>query len=281
VPLPITATWIAIHAEGAHVPGRRHPSACFAPRMSDVERAFAFMRRGDILGTNEQAWRFGTAVSTPELPLRHDSNYLLLECDGPAEEVARDAERAQTELGHRMILVPDEGRGARLAPDFKGLGWEVARFLVMVHRRPPARPVDTSIVDEVADVDLRQARELNNRQYPWATPEVTRQQLEARRMNPLECRYFAVRVNGFPVSFTDLYLECDTGQVEAVATLEEHRGRGYARAVVTRAVEEARRAGATFVFLVADAEDWPKELYRKLGFDEAGRYFKFSRVVAA
>ena len=27
--------------------------------------------------------------------------------------------------------------------------------------------------------------------------------------------------------------------------------------------------------LVADYEDWPKELYRRLGFDELGYYVKF------
>ena len=41
------------------------------------------------------------------------------------------------------------------------------------------------------------------------------------------------------------------------------------------AIAEARRSGADFVFLVADANDWPKELYGKLGFDEVGHYTKF------
>jgi hypothetical protein len=29
------------------------------------------------------------------------------------------------------------------------------------------------------------------------------------------------------------------------------------------------------VFLVADDDDWPKEMYAKLGFEEAGRTFQF------
>jgi ribosomal protein S18 acetylase RimI-like enzyme len=84
-------------------------------------------------------------------------------------------------------------------------------------------------------------------------------------------------VDGEPVSFTNLYLDGDTAQVEAVATLEAHRGRGYAKAVVARAVAEAEAAGATWIFLVADAEDWPQEMYRKLGFDGVGYYWRFSR----
>jgi hypothetical protein len=40
-------------------------------------------------------------------------------------------------------------------------------------------------------------------------------------------------------------------------------------------VAEAQRAGCDFVFLVSDAEDGPQELYRRLGFDDVGRYVKF------
>ncbi len=47
-----------------------------------------------------------------------------------------------------------------------------------------------------------------------------------------------------------------------------------------RAADEARRAGAELVFLVADDEDWPKELYGKLGYDELGRVYEFLRAQA-
>jgi hypothetical protein len=44
---------------------------------------------------------------------------------------------------------------------------------------------------------------------------------------------------------------------------------------VLRAAAEARSSGADLVFLVADADDWPKELYGRLGFDTIGRLTKF------
>jgi ribosomal protein S18 acetylase RimI-like enzyme len=77
------------------------------------------------------------------------------------------------------------------------------------------------------------------------------------------------------VSYTDLYVDGADAQVEDIGTLPEHRGRGYASAVVLAAIAAARNKGAEFVFLVADKEDWPKELYRRLGFDELGYYVKF------
>ena len=57
-------------------------------------------------------------------------------------------------------------------------------------------------------------------------------------------------------------------------TLPEFRNRGLARSVVSKAIEEGRRIGADLVFLTADANDWPKELYRKLGFDEIGYLYE-------
>lgn len=65
--------------------------------------------------------------------------------------------------------------------------------------------------------------------------------------------------------------------LEDVATLAAHRNRGLARAVVLRAVEEAQMAGADLVFLVADENDWPKGLHRRLRFDPAGLTFGFLR----
>ena len=53
----------------------------------------------------------------------------------------------------------------------------------------------------------------------------------------------------------------------AFESLEGYRGRGFGRAVVLAASDAARAAGADLVFLVAVDEDWPKELYGKLGFD--------------
>jgi GNAT superfamily N-acetyltransferase len=60
-------------------------------------------------------------------------------------------------------------------------------------------------------------------------------------------------------------------------TLEEFRGRGLATVVVGRAVAAARASGHDLVFLDALEEDWPKELYRTLGFAEIGRIWDFVR----
>ena len=76
--------------------------------------------------------------------------------------------------------------------------------------------------------------------------------------------------DGRPVSTGQLHSDVRVAEVDDVATLEPYRGRGYASAVVLRAVEEALAAGNELVFLVADDEDWPKQLYGRLGFEPIG-----------
>ena len=244
----------------------------------DLARAWAFMRRGDTRGTVERPFRFGTFVFTPELPLRYDSNFLYvdgLQPETTAVELRSEADRlfADAGLGHQAVLFPDAAAGERLAPEFAG--WEVHRSVVMVHRRDGPR-IDTSIVEEVDEPTLRPARAEQIATMPWGRADVVEQLLDARRLLArwVSVRCFAVRADGEVASYADLYHDGAEAQVEDVATLERYRGRGYAKAVVMRAVEEARRAGAEFVFLVADEDDWPKELYRRLGFDVVGRYVK-------
>ena len=86
-----------------------------------------------------------------------------------------------------------------------------------------------------------------------------------------------MRAAGEVVSAADLFSDGRTAQVEDVVTSPEQRGRGYASAVVLRAVAEAKRTGHDFVFLIADDADWPKELYTRLGFAPLGRKWTFLR----
>lgn len=132
-------------------------------------------------------------------------------------------------------------------------------------------------MDEVREADLRPGRTAEILRFPWGSEEVARQLMDAKALlgERATTRFFGVRVDGEIVSWADLYLAQGVGQVEDVATKEEHRGKGYATAVVLRAAAEARAAGADLVFLVADADDWPKELYARLGFDTVGRLTKF------
>lgn len=251
--------------------------------MADVlERVQRFEREIEMAGSQNVDSPFGVAVIEPELPRRHDSNYLLAErvpLGAGASDLAAEAERilGGAGLAHRAVFTFDEALGARLEPEFRELGWNVRRHIWMAQLREPEREADLSLVEEVGEADLRPGRTAEIIRYPWGTEEVAEQLLDAKLLlgKRAETRFFGVRADGEIVSWADLYVAHGVGQVEDVATKEEHRGKGYATAVVLRAAEEARAAGADLVFLVADEDDWPKKLYERLGFDTIGRLTKF------
>jgi ribosomal protein S18 acetylase RimI-like enzyme len=247
----------------------------------ELARVHRFEREIDLAGTETVESPLGVGVLTPELPRRHDSNYLLVERPTGAQEAVGEADRILGGAGlkHRAILTFDENLAERLRPELQALGWLTHRHLLMVQRREPEKRADLSIVREVGESVLRPGRTREILAQPWGTPEVAQQLLDSKLMiaRRARTRFFGVEVNGEIVAWSDLYVAQGVGQVEDVATEPEHRGHGYATAVVLRAVDEARREGADLVFLVADDEDWPKELYRRLGFDPVGRLYKFIR----
>ncbi len=242
--------------------------------MTDLKRAYDFLARGDMYGTRTVNSSVGRAVYLDELPHRLDANYLWVEREAEAGQIAAEARR----LERRMIFLPDTELGERVAPYFEEHGWIARRVLLMAQNREPEakREAGPSIVEEVREEDLRPARQSVNAGEPWGRPEVMDQLFAGKRLigQQLRTRFFAVRVDGEVVSYTDLYQDGAEAQIEDVGTLREHRGRGYATAVVLAAIAAARRDGAEFVFLVADYEDWPKEMYRRLGFDDLGYYVK-------
>ena len=240
----------------------------------ELERAFAFMAKADMGGTTMEPSPFGTAVRAEEVPLRQDSNHLLVDrTDAGATELAGELER----LRLRAIFVRDEETGERLAAGFGALGWKTHRHVVMALHRAPGRAADPTLVKKVDEATLRPLRRSITLGYPWGSPELAEQLLvwKVLMSKSVDVRFFAVLVDGEAVAYADLYLGDGVAQIEDVLTVEEHRNRGYASAVVVRAIEQAQRAGAELIFLVADAEDWPKLLYKRLGFDPIGSYRKF------
>jgi ribosomal protein S18 acetylase RimI-like enzyme len=249
---------------------------------SELGRAAAFEEAlRDAAAERVVVSPLGSAVFNDTLRLVWSLNTLRVERTGAtAEEIAAEAERLQAEAGldHRRVVILDEAKGRALEEAFNALGWKTDAYLFMVPRREPNRLVDTSNVVEVEREVLAPIRESILRE--WLTEpseEVLRQIGEADRLIATagNARHFAGLVDGVPVSSTDLYSDGCTAQIEDVGTLPDHRGQGHASAVVIRALEEARAMGHEFVFLSADARDWPKELYRRLGFDGIGERYGY------
>jgi predicted GNAT family acetyltransferase len=223
----------------------------------------------------------GTAYFNDTLPRIWSANtYRVESVEASLDEIVVEVDRLQGDAGleHRRVTIADESAGRALEPGFTELGWKTDAFLYMIPGRDPARDVDTSAVAEVGDRALRPVREVIHREWLKDTDEETMRQLaEAERLIAAKAnaRHFAILRDGRPVSGADLYSDGRVAQIEDVVTLPDHRGHGLASAVVMRALEEARATGHEFVFLVADAREWPKELYRRLGFEGVGERYAF------
>jgi ribosomal protein S18 acetylase RimI-like enzyme len=244
-------------------------------------RAVSFQRRFDErLVDRVVPARHGRGLFTSSLPLVRYLNHFSVDVGAcaPLEELIGEAERlhAAEHLMHCKISIDDE-LGAELAPRFAKLGWKHEELLVMAHAGAP--DLDTSVVEEVDPAVMEPIWTEGIRSEHMDEGDEAVGQLVAaqhRRRRAVEVRYFAARADGRIASYCELFSDGKTGQIESVMTLERFRGRGLAKAVVTRALAESQ-AVHDFTFLVADAENWPKELYRKLGFEVAGSIWDFLR----
>jgi GNAT superfamily N-acetyltransferase len=252
----------------------------------DLGRILAFRRSLEMrLCTRTEAFAHGTAYFNVDFPHHWDSNFLWAEL--PLEEVTADALASEAErvlggagLAHREVFTDDDPAGERLAPRFVELGWKPDHSVTMVLHRD----ADRRAAGKVRQMGFEQARPLiaevirrSETSSSWddANDELVgfRRLLEER----IDARFFVADAGGHLASMCELYTLEGVAQVESVDTLEAFRGRGLARAVVSAAVDEARARGCDLIFIQADVDDWPQELYRKLGFDPVARDWIFRR----
>ena len=238
----------------------------------------------EATATRVEPWRFGSAVFTDDFPRRYDSNFLRVEKPvGTATpgELAAEADRLQAHLSHRELIVEDVDAGARLAAGFRELGYVVERLAYMALRNEP--PDASALpVREVSPQTLRPTLIATNLAIDGMAAADAEMLADFRPVSAERAgtRYFAAELDGVLTSYCELYLYEGAAQVEDVNTLEAFRNRGAGRAVVLAAIAEARAAGADLVWLLADADDWPQQLYAKLGFERVGGAWQFTKVAS-
>jgi ribosomal protein S18 acetylase RimI-like enzyme len=251
---------------------------------SDGERAFEFQQR--VLARTSTRTRplpWGTAYFHDDFPLRYDANMAVVDrplAGASAADVAGALDDAYDGFRHREVEFASVADADSVAMGMAGHDYAAEHMVVMARRREPDRPPDLGAAEEVGLDEIRPFTAEVTRREPWGKePGIAETMAEFRRVlvEGVGARFFAHRLDGRIAGSCELYLEGEIAQIEDVNTLEEFRGRGVARNVVLRAAEEAARCGATFVFLFADEQDWPRHLYARLGFDEVGRSRLFTR----
>jgi ribosomal protein S18 acetylase RimI-like enzyme len=241
---------------------------------ADLARARAFLRSIDErTATRVETFRFGTAYFHDELPRKWSFNFLRIEADAfEADELIREADALQgaAGLGHRMVVFFDEQAGAKAAPSFERSGWRIQPEAVMAYRRAADHP--DSPAREISESELHETRVATIGSFSDVNEEASvRQLVEAERVvgDATDRRSFGYLAEGRVVSFCDTYSNGAVAQIENVNTLPEFRNRGYAQAVLAKALAELAPEHE-LTFLLAHDDDWPKELYRRIGFEIVG-----------
>lgn len=246
----------------------------------ELERALRLERRVRRAASDRaRRFRWGTARYNTRAPLVTDVN--TLEVTRPSDDLTAaaliaSAQRLQADLEHRRVRF-DTVTAPPLARGLIARGWEQRRFLVMAHRRrrpatdgPEAWPLDPASYQDSHEEFIRGE--------PYGDEESVAQILLVGEMTAsrISTQYFGAGPRGRVVSTCALFSSGKTAQIEDVGTLRRFRGRGYGRAVVIAALAHAYDTGHSLVFLVADADDWPRQLYSRLGFRSVGSYHAFS-----
>ncbi len=246
-----------------------------------LARCIAFIRRLDARSAERAVPSpYGIAYFCDSLPLVWGLNALALddEVAASAAEVADEAERLQGNAGllHRKVVTESDTLGTRLADGFRELGWDVQPLLVMCF----AGGGRAVALADVREVDFATLAPMWSEGAGFSmSAEEAAQVAEQRRVAGAagSARYFATYRDGRVASYCELYTDGEIGQIEGVLTLPGYRGHGLASAVVTKARLASEAAGHGLTFLIAEEDDWPKELYRKLGFRAVGRIWDFVR----
>jgi GNAT superfamily N-acetyltransferase len=210
-------------------------------------------------------WAHGTVVRATAYPSYFDFNVVRVEDDPAmsAEALMAFADDALAGLGHRRMDFDDAAAGERLRAEFEARGWKAARLLWMRHdgSTPPGPSIAVDEVPYDAVDGLRDA--WHHEDFPGQDPSEYHAQAREVAMRR-DVQVLAVRNAGAPVAFAQLERDGPAAEITQVYVHPDHRGGGLGTAMTRTAIEAA--GDVHDLWIVADDEGRPKQLYARLGF---------------
>jgi ribosomal protein S18 acetylase RimI-like enzyme len=222
-------------------------------------------------------WAHGTVVKATRYPSYYDYNVVRVE-ESPeisVEELIEVADEALAGLAHRRVDFDVVDAAGPLRSGFEARGWEATSLWWMRHERPlpPGAAIAVEEVDYDAVRDLR--RTWHGEDFPGH--DLGEHEREAREVAlAREAQVLAVSEAGTPVAFAQLERGDASAEITQVYVHPDHRGKGRGTALTAAAVTAAGEVQD--LWIVADAEDRPKQLYSRLGFRTAWTTIEFLRL---
>jgi GNAT superfamily N-acetyltransferase len=223
-----------------------------------------------------EPWAHGTVVRATRYPSYFDYNEVRVE-DDPAmsvDELVAFANRALDGLAHRRLHFDVVGVGDALRPGFTAIGWKSLRLAWMRHEAPPppGPPIAVTEVPYDAVHELRVA--WHDEDSPDAGADAYHAQAREVAMSR-GVRVLAVHEGDRPIAFAQLVHDGEAAEIEQVYVHPDYRGGGRGTAMTQAAIEAA--GDVRDLWIVADDEDRPKQLYERLGFQTAWSSMEVTR----
>lgn len=221
-----------------------------------------------------QPWTHGTIVRATRYPSYFGFNLVRVEEDPTmsVKALAAFADEALAGLAHRRMDFDLVDVADSLRAGFEAEGWKSMRLLWMRHEAPPPPGPDVAVEEVPYDAvhDLRVA--WDREEYPNRDPAGFHGQARevALRRN---VQVLAVFEGGAPTAYAQLERDGSAAELTQVYVHPEHRGGGRGTAMICAAIEAA--AGVQDLWITADDEDRPKELYARLGFRPVWKGMEF------
>jgi GNAT superfamily N-acetyltransferase len=250
-------------------------------RISDWYAQTSLLRGETVEDLARDAW----LVRAPRWPSSFATNCVVVRRDHGAAQIIGwcDERLGGAGLSHRYVSAYcDLSQTTR--DDLVAAGYELTHLVEMALELPvaPGAPTRSSEV-RAEPVELRESGRLHSTLWtdewmPGIDQDTVRQLVDRRLDDGAgRCLSWVVRdpaashpTSGDLVASTDLCLRGWTGEIDAVATLTAYRGKGYADALLSAAIDAATAYGCSHVVLSAIVEDWPREWYARRGFVETG-----------
>jgi GNAT superfamily N-acetyltransferase len=251
---------------------------------NQLDRITAFLHhftRAQASDIIELEWGFVHLQS--EFPQSYSHNQLVVTDTVSATHAIATADQILGDAGlaHRYVSFDLETAGEAAISDFVEAGYEHEPLVTMIHDgRDLGEPAHA--VRAVTHEVLRPALVRDWRvDLPDATDEAIDQLADRTKLyaRGAEVAFLAVFDGDQIAARAELYLDRTNAvaQFESLVTHPDFRGRGYAGALVRDALRRSISAGCELSFLVADAADWPRDWYARLGYNAVSTTHDFIR----